>query len=56
MVEGRWSKGRKVREEADLGMGVARGRFGEVYCYRPFLLLRMTFQLFDFQLQIFGSG
>jgi hypothetical protein len=50
MVEGRWSKGRRVREEADLDVGFARGRFGEVCCYRPFLLLRMTFRLFDLRL------
>jgi hypothetical protein len=31
MVEGRWSKGRKVRKEADLDMGFVQGHFGEVH-------------------------
>jgi hypothetical protein len=50
MVEGRRSKGRKVRKEADLDMGFARGRFAAVRRYRPPLLLQMTFQLFDLRL------
>jgi hypothetical protein len=50
IVEGRWSKGRKVRKEADLDMGFAQGHFGEVgWCRFP-LLLRVTFQLFDLRL------
>jgi hypothetical protein len=50
MVEGRWSKGRKVRKEADLDMGFAQGHFGDVCWYQPPLLLRMTLQLFDLRL------
>jgi hypothetical protein len=44
MVEGRWSKGRKVRKEADLDMGFAQGHFGEVRWYRPSLLLGISDQ------------
>jgi hypothetical protein len=50
MVEGRWSKGRKVLKNAGLDMGFAQGHFGEVRWYRPPLPLRMTFQLFDLRL------